>query len=89
MEAVTSELDAIRLGRGAEIVTVTKDVSGMSETEKLGVFCYYPILPSSMSSTNRLHRKMDVIRNFSRTSHSISKTSQFHSNRASPFFYPP
>lgn len=44
VEAVTSELDAIRLGRGAEIVTVTKDVSGMSETEKLGVPLSYCVI---------------------------------------------
>lgn len=38
VEAVTSELDSIRLGRDAEMVSVAKDVSRLSEAEKLGVY---------------------------------------------------
>lgn len=53
VSSVSDELDAIKFGKGAEIITVTKDVSNLSETDKLGmllnivinsVCCYYATL---------------------------------------------
>jgi hypothetical protein len=42
-KAVADDLDDLRIGQGAEVVTITRDVAGMSQDEKLGVWVVQPI----------------------------------------------
>jgi hypothetical protein len=50
-KAVADDLDDIRIGQGAEVVTITRDVAGMSQDEKLGVWVIQPITAWSFFSS--------------------------------------